>query len=478
LVAQQRSQRPAPAVAPPRRPIGAKLELTYACNLRCGFCYTDSPRHTLQRTPELGDEQWRALVHQCLDLGIIEAVVTGGEPLLRRELTLELVEEMAGAGVGVTLNTNGWFVDEDVAQRLGRAPGLVANVSLDGSRPGLHDGSRGVPGSWRRAVAGIDNLLCAGAGVCVSHIVSPGNAAEVGDFLLAMTELGVPYVRVIEVIPVGAAARGGDWAVDSSALRDAVTEFCSRSAVAPRVTLVPADACSVAEATPRSLLIRPNGDVRTDSVRPFAYGNAIEEGLGACWDAIRLGWNGNEVRTWAAEIGGPEDLPKASTVPYLDPELPLAGAPAGNFGGRGLPTIEPVRRDSDPALDRREAADQVRALVLARRYRREPVRLAGDDSGRYLRRASDGGYIRINESASSIIEMIDGSTLADASEELRSRFGVDRARAEADAIEAIAELQRLRVVAPAKAADGPTARGPGTADLPGGWGGPADKPLA
>src|SRR3954465_15154756 len=106
---------PAPA---PERPVGAKLELTYACNLRCGFCYTDSPRHTLQRTPELSDAQWREVVGQSLQLGIAEAVVTGGEPFLRRELTLGVVETLAEAGVGVTLNTNGWFVDAAGAERL------------------------------------------------------------------------------------------------------------------------------------------------------------------------------------------------------------------------------------------------------------------------------------------------------------------------------------------------------------------------
>ena len=53
-------RRPSRAFAEsPERPVGAKLEITYACNLRCGFCYTDSPRRTLQRTPELSDEQWR-----------------------------------------------------------------------------------------------------------------------------------------------------------------------------------------------------------------------------------------------------------------------------------------------------------------------------------------------------------------------------------------------------------------------------------
>ena len=102
--------------------------MTYACNLRCGFCYTDSPRHTLQRTPELSDEEWREVARQSLELGIVEAVVTGGEPFLRKELTLGMIETLAEAGVGVTLNTNGWFVDDEVAGRLGALRGVTAHV--------------------------------------------------------------------------------------------------------------------------------------------------------------------------------------------------------------------------------------------------------------------------------------------------------------------------------------------------------------
>ena len=99
----------------------------HACNLRCGFCYTDSPRHTLARTPELSDEDWLAIVDEAIELGALEAVVTGGEPLLRRDLTLEAIERLDAAGVGTTLNTNGWFVDDAVADRLAalsRAVGL------------------------------------------------------------------------------------------------------------------------------------------------------------------------------------------------------------------------------------------------------------------------------------------------------------------------------------------------------------------
>ena len=117
---------------PPELPVGVKLELTYHCNLRCGFCYTDSPRHTAERTPEMGKDDWLRIADECLELGAVEAVITGGEPLLSPDVTLAVIDRLAAGGVGVTLNSNGWFVDEAMAARLGEVPGLHVHVSLDG----------------------------------------------------------------------------------------------------------------------------------------------------------------------------------------------------------------------------------------------------------------------------------------------------------------------------------------------------------
>ena len=109
------------AQSPPERPYRAKLELTYRCNLRCGFCYTDSPRRTLERTPELDDTSWHRIVEQSIELGIGEAGIIGGEPLLRQDLALEALERLDQAGLDRTsLTTNGWFIDEALADRLAR----------------------------------------------------------------------------------------------------------------------------------------------------------------------------------------------------------------------------------------------------------------------------------------------------------------------------------------------------------------------
>ncbi len=458
---------------PPERPVGAKLEITYACNLRCGFCYTDSPRRTLQRTPEMSDEQWRAVVRESLELGIVEAVVTGGEPLLRREVTVEAIEMLAAAGVGVTLNTNGWFVDDEVAARLGALSGVTAHVSVDGPRAGVHDASRGVPGSWRRAIEGIDRLLSAGVGVCAVHVVSPANSAEVGDFLEQMWTLGVPWVRMTPVIEAGAAARGGSWRVSSGTLQRAAREFRERRGSAMRVTVQPGIAAAIGlqgRVAPASYLVRPNGDVRPDSLRPFTFGNAVTDGVEVCWEALRRGWNDERIERWARAMKRTGDIPGSDLVPYLDDEVSIAAGDAGEAGGDSprsapVPTPAPLK-PADPDTELAEARETVRGLALARRYRRAPLRWAGGGDKRLVRLAAGGSYLRLNESSGVVMDALDGGTPADAAVVLADRFGLDSGRAREDAIAATQELVRHRVVLPADARNTLPVE-PGTSDLPG-----------
>lgn len=440
----------------PSAPAGIKLEITHRCNLQCPFCYTDSPRRTRERAFDLDDETWTATVEQAIELGAVEAVVTGGEPLLRKQLTLGMIERMSGAGLGVTLNTNGWFLDDEVCDRLAACPGLQVNVSLDGGSPATHDSIRGVPGSWRRAVEGMDRLLSRGVRLRVVSVVTPANQDSVAELLESLWRLGVPSVRLAVVISTGAAARSGDWNVRRARLFRAKERF-ERDFPDMPVELHWGNLSSLArveDLAPSSLMVRPNGLVLIDSVRPFAFGN-VREGLDIVWRRIASdGWRDERVVEWAGHLREGGRLDGGTTVPYLDEEVAMVpGLETDHPGERqaeGVPEGIPgalARDDLDSAL--RLATD----LDLSRRYRAAPGRSAGRGYRvRVVRVAGTGNVYRLNGSAGVALDVLADGSPAEVVDALAQLYPeVERDRLVKDAQAATRMLLRLGVIEPAQA---------------------------
>jgi MoaA/NifB/PqqE/SkfB family radical SAM enzyme len=464
--------------------VGVKLELTHACNLRCDFCYTDSPRHTIARTADLPDDTWRSVVEQSLELGIVEAVVTGGEPLMRAPLALELIARMADAGVGVTLNTNGWYVDEAVADRLARMPGLTVSISLDGATPELHDGARGVPGSWRRAVRAIGLLLERDVSVVLGHVVTPLNVRWVQQYLEHMWLLGVSVIRVTPVVPVGAASRQQGWDVDRRGLRRTVAATCAGLSEDFRVVVQSGTAEIIAtreQRAPAALLVRPSGAVLIDSLHPFAFGR-VDEGLDECWRRIVDDWRDPELEQWARGISNTRGLATASVVPYAELERTLGGGSAqANPGdvqpkrrvGRARRARRLRRAAADaPRLPRRGARStetpagpgdvqaaraHVLELALSRHYDVAAHRWSGDPDGeRIVRVLADGQVCRLNRTAGMVLDSLGGGTVAGTADALAARYpGIPPEQLQLDALRMTRWLGIRRLVrgSPAPAAD-------------------------
>jgi pyrroloquinoline quinone biosynthesis protein E len=465
---------PAPASAPPGRPIGVKLELTARCNLRCGFCYTDSPRQTLERAIDLPDEVWLDVVAQAVDLGVIEAVVTGGEPFLNPDLTLAVLERLDSAGVGVSLNTNGWFIDERIADRLAALDGVFVHISLDGAAPEDHDAARGVPGSWRRAVRAMHLLLERGVGVQAIHVVTPSNQHDVEAFLELCWLLGVRSVRLTAVTSVGAAARGGDWTVDTQRLERAGADACLRFGADMPVRLSTSAEEGVnrtGSVPPGSLLVRPEGTVRTDAVSPFAFGNVRRDRLADCWDRIVTGWDDERIRSWARGAAR-TSLGAADLVPYRDDEEWIAGEPVPGPERAGNGSSEPVLPEpaasvaaAGPAGPREwaQARSEVAELAFSRRYVLGQVRWTEGTTGcqRLVRVHDRGQVLCLNAQASLVMDACAGGTGAAALDALRARNPeVDPGRLESDVAGALRRLVARGAIRPHLARPG------AIADLP------------
>jgi radical SAM protein with 4Fe4S-binding SPASM domain len=131
------------------------IEITFGCNARCRMCplygehRDDQPsRSVANGRKELTTEAIRSVLLQCARMGTERVLFTGGEPVLRPDLS-ELVGFGSSLGMSVGVNTNGIILTEDVARDLTAAGLDTLQISLDGPAE-VHNSIRRVPNMFAR----------------------------------------------------------------------------------------------------------------------------------------------------------------------------------------------------------------------------------------------------------------------------------------------------------------------------------------
>ena len=371
-------------------------------------------------------------------------MITGGEPLLSPELTLAVIDRLAAGGVGVTLNSNGWFVDEAMAARLGEVPGLHVHVSLDGSRPDIHDASSGVPGSWRRAVAGMHHMLENGIAVHGVHVVTPENESRGGR--ATSSRCGLSGVLGRAGHPGGPGGRrgraAGKWGVSRPGSTAEVKRFRERRGERHERARVRRQRrrriATREDRAPAALLVRPDGGSGSTRCIRSASATRSTTGWPSAGRRIRAGWRSPEITEWADGISSSTGLSNAGLVPYLDDEAELGHA------GPARRTAEQRRADrrAEGARARRAAAPcrprggrsrgrastcvrwRCRAAIATR-----PCASAGAAASAWCAGSSDGGMVRLNPTGATAFDALGGGTAADAvatSSRSRIRGSLDR----------------------------------------------------
>ncbi|MEU0449606.1 pyrroloquinoline quinone biosynthesis protein PqqE [Streptomyces tendae] len=120
----------------PPPPWALLAELTHACPLHCGYC--SNPLELTRRSRELDAAQWADVFRQAADLGVLHTHLSGGEPLLRRDLE-DITRAAAEAGLYTQLVTSGVGLS---AQRLDALVGAglhSVQLSVQHSDPARSD---------------------------------------------------------------------------------------------------------------------------------------------------------------------------------------------------------------------------------------------------------------------------------------------------------------------------------------------------
>lgn len=141
-----------------RIPLSGSLEVTQRCNLRCVHCYVGESRFAAPSVPELTTREITGLLDQVAEAGCLWMLLTGGEPLLRPDLT-EIYSHARQIGLLTTIFTNGTLLTPSFANLLADQPPIGIEITLYGATRPTYEKITGVTGSFERCMRGINLLV-------------------------------------------------------------------------------------------------------------------------------------------------------------------------------------------------------------------------------------------------------------------------------------------------------------------------------
>jgi cyclic pyranopterin phosphate synthase len=181
-----------------------RLSVTDRCNLRCRYCMPAEGMTFLPRAEILTFTEIERLVRAFAQLGINKVRLTGGEPMLRRDLPGLVAKLAAIEGIeDISLSTNALLLTPDRAKVLADAGVSRVNISLDTLREDRFLAlarTRGLD----RVLAGVRNALDAGlTPVKINAVVIGGfNDDELPELVRYAADAGA-LLRFIEFMPIG-----------------------------------------------------------------------------------------------------------------------------------------------------------------------------------------------------------------------------------------------------------------------------------
>jgi MoaA/NifB/PqqE/SkfB family radical SAM enzyme len=167
----------------PNRPYHVQWMLTRKCNFRCRGCNVWRE----QDVREVPTEKVKEGLDVLRELGVIEVVLSGGNPLLREDID-EIIEYSSRYFV-TTVYDNGSMAAKKIDAL--RNADFVA-ISIDSLHPQKNDYVRGVKGAWHNAIDAVEKLHEEGISVSVAPTISQFNLYEILDFTKYFLRKGIP----------------------------------------------------------------------------------------------------------------------------------------------------------------------------------------------------------------------------------------------------------------------------------------------
>jgi pyrroloquinoline quinone biosynthesis protein E len=274
------------------RPFGLLAELTYRCPLSCAYC--SNPVDLVEYGDELTTAEWGRVLAEAQELGVLQLHLSGGEPLLRRDL-VELAATARDLGMYSNLVTSALGLSRRRAEEL-RAAGLDhVQVSIQADEATTSDRIAGIP-SFERKIEACQLVKELGWPLTLNVVLHRQNIDRIGAVLQMAEELGADRIELANTQYYGWAWRNRAALLPSRAQLDRAEPIVSaaRKRLAGRMDVIYVlpdyysrypKPCMGGWAK-RQLTVAPNGDVLpcpAAQVIPLPRPSVREEPLARIW---------------------------------------------------------------------------------------------------------------------------------------------------------------------------------------------------
>ena len=171
-------------------PIAGNFELTARCNFNCPMCYVHQSAESVEAAGgELTAAQWLEIAAAAQKKGMVFALLTGGEPLVRKDF-FEIYGGMKKLGLLISINSNGSMLSGEILERFIQDPPARFNISLYGGSNETYRNMCGLP-AYDRVKENIRALRKAGICVSLNVSITPYNCHDLRRIYADAEELDV-----------------------------------------------------------------------------------------------------------------------------------------------------------------------------------------------------------------------------------------------------------------------------------------------
>ncbi len=267
--------------------------LTRACNLRCPHCYMEGGR---KAENELTTEECLGLIDEIKALGTEMLILTGGEPLLRKDI-YDIARYASKRGIWVVMGTNGVLVTDRVVHKMIECGVKGVAISIDSLEPAKHNHFRGGPDAWEYSVRALEICRANGLQVLVQTTVMDMNYAEIPKLLEFAREKGAWSFNLYFLVQTGRGQQMNDLSSERTEAmlaqlvdwQDRYRPMLVRSKCAPQFKQIAYERgvggleSGGCMAGTQYCRITPQGDVTPCPYMTAVAGNVRDQSFGEIW---------------------------------------------------------------------------------------------------------------------------------------------------------------------------------------------------